>query len=127
MKLTNGELFNCKTGLDKLLILPLPIRCSYQVAKLAKRLNEPLSALEETRVTLVKKYGTLDPKTGRTEVKKEAENYPQFAKEYNELMSIENDVTFDRVKLPEDLVIEPGYLIALEKFVITPDEWKEKA
>ena len=133
MKLLNGEIFQTKEPLEKLLQVKMPVRASYALAKLALRLNEQLRIIEDVRNGLIRTYGkeSLEAK-GRLEVTPESSGWEKFVSEVNELMMTEVEMDFDKVKLPEKVVekcskceaviekpfeIEASVLMALEKFV----------
>jgi hypothetical protein len=118
MKLTNGEIFNSKEPLQKLMDERLPVKVSYGLAKLAAKLNEQLQIIEQVRQGLIITYGEPDPKVpNRTWVNPTSDKYSKFVTEYGELMKQEVEIVLDVVTLPETLEIEPSVLMALDKFV----------
>lgn len=133
MKLNNGEIFNAREPLSKLMEQKFPVKVSYGLAKLANKLNDQLKVIDNVRNGLIKTYGEADrDNPQQIMVKPESENFPKFVEEMNELFSQEVEVVFDKVKLPEKvastcnachhnmdkmLEIEPSVLMALEKFV----------
>ena len=118
MKLTNGEIFNAKEPLAKLIQEKLPVKASYGLAKLAAKLDEQLQVIEKVRGGLVQTYGEKDPDNPQQiRVNSQSENWPKFAEEYGELMSQEVEVVFEVVTLPDTLDVEPATLMALDKFV----------
>jgi len=123
MKLINGEIFNAREPLAKLLGEKFPIKVSYGLAKLAHKLNDQLKVIDDVRNGLIKTYGEEDPENEQNiSVLQGSTNFPKFVEELEELMNQEVEVVFDKVKLPEKvdekmLEIEPSVLMALEKFV----------
>ncbi len=133
LKLTNGEIYQAKEPLQSLLEIKLPVKASYNVAKLAIKLNDKLRAIEETKNVLIKKYGKPNKdKPGQIEVLPNSEGFTPFVTEMNELMLVEEEVIFTKIKLPEKvastcdkcdhnmdkaLEIEPRILMALAKFI----------
>ncbi len=118
MKLINGEIFNAKEPLEKLLQEKLPVKISYGLAKLAAKLNEQLQIIEKVRQGLIQTYGGKDPDNPmQTRVVPGCEHWSKFAGEYGELMSQEVEIVFDVVTLPDTLEIEPAVLMALDKFI----------
>ena len=118
MKLTNGEIFNAKEPLGKLVREKMPVKTSYGLAKLAAKLNDQLSIVEKVRQGLIQTYGGKDPDNPmQIRISPQSENFPKFAEEYGELMSQEVEVVIDVVTLPDTLEIEPSILMALDKFV----------
>ncbi len=140
MLVTNGDIFGARHLVEKdkvrdplgeLIATKIPVMVSYRLAKLAIRLSEPLKVIEDVRNGLVKKYGESDDK-GQVSVNQEGENFAKFADEFNELMTQEVEVVFEKVKLPEKSAstcdkchhnmdkpfeIEPIILMSLDKFV----------
>ena len=131
MELTNLDIFSAKIPLQKLMELQLPVRTSYQVAKLSLKLNEQLKVIDEVRNGLVKNYGHPD-KNGQLRVEPDGEGFQLFIGEFNELMEERVDIKFDKVKLPENVSstcdachhnmvkafeVEPSILMALDKFI----------
>jgi len=127
VKLTNGEIFNAQEPLKRLLAEKLPVKDAFKLAKLAKKLDDQLLAINQTRQGLFKTYGDLDPTQQNYRVKpyiddgngKAIENpkVAKFREEMEELMAIETEIVFSAVELPGTLEIEPRDLMMLEKFV----------
>ena len=53
MKITNGEIFNTKAPLDKLMAARLPIKTCYQLAKIAKLLSDHIAIIGQMRDKLI--------------------------------------------------------------------------
>ena len=139
MKVTNGEIFEAREPLGKLLVKEMPVKASYKLATLAHKFNDQLKIVEQVRVGLFKTYGQSDPsnpaqfKCPPHIVETDAagamvlvnglpnmiENpkFPKFMAEMTELMEQEIEIVVDAVALPDTLEIEPAVLMALEKFV----------
>ena len=130
MKLTNGEIFNAKEPLQKLLAEKPPFEVSYGLAILASKLDPQLGVIEKVRQGLFKTYGTPNPDNPQqlkapqptipdgSELKDGGGNSildgggnptfnmvenPQavkFVSEYNELMSKEVEIVLDVVEIP---------------------------
>lgn len=133
MKLSNGEIFMAREPLAKLMEQKFPVKVSYNLAKMANKLNEQLKVIDEVRNGLIKTYGKPDEDNPQQlTVAQDSENFPKFMEEFAELMNQEVELVFDKVKLPEkvaatcdkcshnmdkSLEIEPNILLTLEKFV----------
>lgn len=123
MKLLNGEIFNAREPLQKLIEKELPVKVAYGLAKMVNRLNEQFKIIEDVRQGLIRKYGEADKEDPqKMEVKASSENYPKFVVEMTELMNQEVEVVIEKVKLPEEvdgkpLQLEPSILMALEQFI----------
>ena len=118
MKLTNGIVFGSREALQKLMAERLPVKTSYWLAKMARKLNDQLEVIEAVRIGLIKQYGTQDEGEQNVSVKAGSENYARFVADFNELMSQEVELDIEKVKLPEDgLTIAPEVLFALDPFI----------
>jgi len=131
MKVTNGDIFRAREPLQKLMAEKFPVITSYKLAKMASQLQEQLKVMEDVRNGLIKKYGTKDER-GRFTVQPESENWARFVEEFEELMSQEVTIVFEKVKLPQKIAatcdachhnmdksyeIEAQTLMALDKFI----------
>ena len=118
MKLTNGEIFNAKEPLEKLMAQKFPVKVSYGLAKLASKLNDQLQVIEKVRQGLIVTYGEKDKDNPQNiRVIPGGDKWLKFAAEYDELMSQETEIVFEVVTLPDTLEIEPSIMMALEKFI----------
>ena len=118
MKLKNGEIFNAKEPLGKLIQEKLPVKVSYGLAKLASKLDGQLVVIEKVRQGLFETYGEQDPDNpSQTRVLPGSEGFPKFMEELGELMNQEVEIVFDVVTLPDTLEVEPTVLMALDKFI----------
>ena len=123
MELINGEIFNAREPLGKLMEQKFPVKTAYGLAKMANKLNEQFNIIEQVRNGLIKTYGEADKNNPQQiSVKQDGENFQKFVEEITELMNQEVEVVIEKVKLPEmvdgkPLEIEPNILMALEKFV----------
>ena len=137
MNLNNGEIFMSREPLAKLMEQKFPVRVSYNLAKMAGKLNEQLKVIDEVRNGLIRTYGKTDKDNPQQlSVDPKGKDYPKFLEEFNELMNKEEEIDFGKtevpVKLPEKvagtcdschhnmdrmLEIEPSTLMALDKFI----------
>ena len=136
MKITNGELYGANEALGRLAEIKLPVKTSLQVAKLANKVGEKLKPVEEVKKGLVKTYEIYSEPNERggevIKTKGDEKNLEKFASEFNELLLQEDNLEFEKIRMPEkiagtcdachhnmdvSLQIEPSILIALEKFV----------
>jgi hypothetical protein len=131
MKVSNGEIYNCKAALEELVKVKLPVKASLQAAKFANKVSDKLRAIDKVRQGLVETYGTKNDK-GQLSVTPESPKWEAFVKEFNELMEIEEEFVVEKIRIPEKvtgtcdackhnmdvtLQIEPNILMALEKFI----------
>ena len=118
MKVTNGEIFNAKEPFQQLAALKFPVLTSLAIVKVVQKLNEHLIPFEQVRDGLIRTYGTVNKdKPQEIGVHPGDENFAKFAVEYQELLSQEVELVFEKVKLPASLEIEPAILVSLEKFI----------
>lgn len=131
MKVTNRDVFESRTAIQELVGYDLPIRTSYQVATLTRKINEVLKDIDVSRRNLIQKYGT-DAERGGKEVKTDNANYDNFMSEFNELLDIEIEIIVAKIMFPEKitttcdkcghnantpLTIKPWILAALNNFI----------
>jgi len=118
VKLTNGEIFNAKKPLEKLLQEKLPVKASYGLAKIAQKLNDQLQVIEKVQKGLFQTYGEPDKENPmRLKLNPESENFSKAMAELGELMMQEIEIVFDVVTLPDTLEVDAATLIALDKFI----------
>lgn len=135
MKVTNRELTEAKGALDKLLQEKMPVRVSWGLAKLSKKVGEPIEAFILVRDGLFKKYNVKPTQNEEGVVSLTSEvdgNLEKFSEEFKELLDLTVELVVEKVKLPEKVAatcdkcnhnmdkqfeIEPVILMALEKFV----------
>ena len=115
MKLTNGELFGSKEAFGRLLVQDLPVKYSFPIVKLVKKLNDDFAAIEEQRNGLIQKYG--EAIDGQVTVQPNGKNFGKFVVEFNELMQMESGVEFDKILIPDHITISGKDLAALEPFI----------
>lgn len=104
MKITNGEVVKFVNGVGELREKKLPIKIGFAITRNLKALESVALAYEEERVKILDKYAE---KGEDGEYVTEGDSYKidemdAYAKELQELLDIENDVQFQRVKM-EDL------------------------
>lgn len=111
-----GILKAIEEPLIKLVKLELPIKTSYKLSKILKKVGQELADLEEERVKLVKKYGDQDDESQSIQVK-DSEKYEEFAREFGELLQEEITLDFDPISidaLGDEATFSPAELAALE-------------
>lgn len=109
MKLKLGLLFNAVGNLQrpgplsKLANAPLPIKFSFRISKVLKRVQEELSVFESKRLGLVEKYAKRNAKgeVNKREMKVDEKNMAAFQEEFNELAALETDIDFEPFKLSQ--------------------------
>jgi len=132
MKLTNLEIFNAREPLGQLMKEKLPVKTSYGLAKMAAKLNDQLKVVDDVRNGLIRTYGAPDPNShNQIAVRQQIEQkdaagqivmvdnpqFPKFMAEMGELMHMETEIVFEKVKLPDTLEIPATVVMALDKFI----------
>ena len=142
MKVKNEELYSANNALGTLVDIKLPLRASLQVAKLTTKIADKLKPVEEVRKGLIRNNEITGEEGGIKSSKAEhkswdyskaiPENVEKFINEFNELMAMEEEFVFEKIKLPENIAstcdachhnmsksleIEPRILMALDKFI----------
>lgn len=116
MKLTNGDLFASKDAFQRLMDRDdIPVKYSFAIVKLIKKLSTDFSAIEEQRNSLIRKYGK--EKNGQVRIEQGSENFAKFVVDFSELMKIETEVIFTKVKIPDNINIKGQDLLVLEPFI----------
>jgi hypothetical protein len=116
MKLKNGTIFVCKEPLQRLVDREdLPVKYGIKVVRLARKVNEEIASIESMRNNLIKKYG--EEKDGKIQIKEDSENFPKFVVEYTELMDSEVDLEFEKIVIPDNLIVPTKDLATLEPFI----------
>lgn len=99
--MTNNEIIKLYRGLDRLSqddSLKFSVATCFLLFKNKKILTPVIESIKETRMILLKKYGT--PQDGGITIPNE--RLPEFQKEYNELMDTENEIELNKISI-EDL------------------------
>lgn len=122
MKLSNWDIFNAAKPLEVLSKKEWPVKTSYQIIVLMKKLSGQLEVIEKIRINLIQKYGTKDEKTGGMIVPEDSENWKKFMSELNEIMRQEIDIEIEKIELPNQvdgktIQIEPSALFLIDKFI----------
>ena len=116
MKLTNGDLYVSREAFQRLIERDdIPVRYAFEIVKLVKKLNLDLVAIEDQRLGLIRKYGK--EAKGQIKIEQGDDNFSKFVVDFNELMQIETEVVFIKVKIPDNIKITGQDLAALEPFI----------
>ena len=121
MKLKLGELNIVLESLNKLIDKEIPIKTSYKLSKLTKKIIDEYSIYEENRMKLINKYAEKDVDNNIIINKKDnsttmiGENKINFNKEFTELINIEMELEFEKIKLDDlgEISISPRNLLYL--------------
>ncbi len=108
MKLKNSEILETKEALDKLSKLKLPVRCSMQGAEIEIVLDKKIAAFAKVRDGLFTQYD-IERKPSAIEgqvefsSKQGEEALQGFINEFSELLNLEVEIVFEKMKLPEKI------------------------
>lgn len=108
-------------GLGTIIGDHLPIKASYWISKLTRKIETEFKHFEEARLVLVKKYGDVDEK-GELVIKDNQyvfKDRVSFDKEFAELRATEIEIDFNPIPLSMfgDCNVTPASLLALDKFI----------
>ena len=121
MKTTLKKIVNAKDVFVKLSQKTLPVKESYNIAKLIRAVDAELAVYNSERMKLFKKYGELIEDGKKYRVL--PENEELFYKELNELLEQEVELAVKPVCLMSDLFISAQELLAIEDFIeVTEDD-----
>ena len=122
MKIKLGELSTIIGSLNKLIDKEIPIKTSYKLSKLTRNLMNEYKIYEDNRMKLINKYAEKD-ENGNIKINKEDNtimilngNRDKFNNEFIELVNIEIELEFDKIKLDDlsDVMISPRDLLNLD-------------
>ena len=115
MKVTLNQVVNSQEVFQKLLSEKFPIKLAYQIQKNFRAIEPELKQYESTRQGLITgKYGTKQ-EDGNWKV--ETEQMEDYVKELTDLLSLEINFDFNKVKLPDTYEMTSGEVYVLEWFL----------
>lgn len=111
------DIVNAKSVLEKLAVSNLPIKIAYRVSKILKKANIEYKDFDDTRISLIKKYGEVK-EDGSFEVFEDKKQ--QFSEDISLLLT--EDVKGEFFKLdidefPSSLELTPSEMSFLEPFL----------
>ncbi len=118
IKMTLHELIEAQSSLTEVLQMELPVKISYWVAKIAKKLDKELKNYYEQRIKLIQKYGVAIEK--EIEIEKNGKKVKEKQKTNDWKLLPENEVIFNKehkelLKVEVKIDMEPVKLNDLEK------------
>jgi hypothetical protein len=108
-----GNLAESVEALKVLYNEKLPIRVSYRLSKMMDSIQSELNKLQEAMIELAKKYG--DPVNDRINIREE--NKEEFKKLLIELGEETVKFDFDKLQLPETILISAKHIKDLNYFI----------
>ncbi|QNO14916.1 hypothetical protein HYG86_09090 [Alkalicella caledoniensis] len=116
-----GELKGILEGLQVLIEKEIPIKVSYRISKMVKKVVEEYNLFEESRQKLLEKHGEKDEKGQLISkegmvVFKDAE---EFHKEFHSLSNTDIELDIKSLKLDDlgNITLSPKTLLALDKVI----------
>ena len=133
MKVKNGDVFvalteqddgeggKTKSPLKQLIDIGFPIKTSYQLAKMAHKLDSQFKIINEVKDGLLFKHGEKND-DGMININPTHKNWGKFIEEFNELLETEVELGMEKVQIPEkigdkDIEVSANILINLDQFV----------
>jgi hypothetical protein len=116
IKLSLAELVNMQSSLRELTKIKMPVKASYNLMKLLKKVDAELLDFESQKLQLFEKYGTRVEDELRIE--KDSLNYEKFATDMNDLLAVEVEFKMERIKMSDlgsHFVIDVNDLLLMEK------------
>jgi len=112
MTLKLGEIVGAEKQIETLLDLKFPVKVSYKIKRLADKIQPELKAFREKNLELFKKYGTHDPEKDVYTLDI-PENHKVFNKEFAELLEVEVNLDFEKIKIADlgDTLVEPKTMV----------------
>lgn len=101
MKMTNNEIFNSAVALHQAFAeaTTLPIRVNFYLQKNKTVLNDLAKEIEESRIAILQKHGTLNEENNQFEFEKD--KVQTVITELNELFSLEQEIKIYTVKIED--------------------------
>ena len=99
IELTNAQIVTLNQSLSDLRKsnAVLNIKVSYKLSRIGKVISSFMNTIEQEQMKLYQKYGEQQDDS----IKVGAENIEAFTKEYEDLMSVKNEVEINPIKLEE--------------------------
>lgn len=124
IKVAITDILNGTEILQKLSNTELKAKLAWQVSRLLKAVDKEVQEFNETRMTVIKKYGEKDENgelvtDDKGNCKIIAEEVNNFTAELNELVTSEIEINANKIKIEdiENLNFTPAEMNALEAFI----------
>jgi hypothetical protein len=120
IQMSVAQVVTSEKPIANILAAKLPVKAAYQLAKIGKTLGKELETFNEQRNKLITELGRVNG-SGVPEIKAEDENFPEFVRQMNDLLSMQIKIDLDPVKLDalgDKAEIAPSDLIACDGFII---------
>lgn len=124
-----ADLLNSTETLQKLSQQDFKAKLAWSIARLLKAAEVEIQSFNDTRMTLIKKYGEKDENgelvtDDKGNCKILEEGIETFGKELNELINTEIEINANKIKMDllEDIDFTPSDMAVLEPFVEFDEE-----
>lgn len=124
-----ADLLNSTETLQKLSQQDFKAKLAWSIARLLKAAEVEIQSFNDTRMTLIKKYGEKDENgelvtDDKGNCKILEEGIEAFGKELNELINTEIEINANKIKMDllEDIDFTPSDMAVLEPFVEFDEE-----
>lgn len=128
IKIKLGDLVDSTETLQKLSQKELKARLALSIARLLKEAEREIQYFNDTRMNLIRKYGTKDENgelitDDRGNCKIDDANLTEFSSELNDLIAVEVELNAGKIKIDllENLDFTPGDMAVLEPFIETEE------
>ena len=113
MQIKLKEIVNSEKAIKELIKIKFPIKTSYRIKRLFDKIQPDLDTFREKNLELFKKYGTHDSEKD-IYLLDIPENIPTFNKEFSELVDLDVNLDFEKIKIDElsETEVEPQYLVS---------------
>ena len=120
MKVKMLVLIKSLNSLKVLCSLKIPVKTSFKLSRLMKKINEEVTIYEELQKKLVDEYGVIGDDKEFKVVSVGSEHYEKVNLELNEILDTEIEFDFEPINIEElgNIEIEPAHLHSLEHLFI---------
>lgn len=123
IEVTVEEIVDSTSVVKQMMNMAMKSRVAYQIARLARELENELKTFENERMKLIQKYGEKDEngdlktdENGQYTIPKD--NIKEFGDESNELLETKVELNVNKIKLEDlDCELNPGQILRIMPFV----------
>lgn len=117
IKVTAGELTVMVDPLRDLTTAKMPSGVGYLVARLAQKLEKEIQLVVTRQAEIMRKYKAVETEEGNLKLTTENLHFTKARLELNDLFAQEITIDASIVMIPRNIILEPGTLLLLDKFV----------
>lgn len=127
LAITLDQAVNAREALRELIKQNLPAKDAFSLVRLIQKLDQELTAFEQTRAGLIRQYGVAAPELGEGMVRFEGEGREEWERQIAELLAQTIDLPPARVRLSTLGPIAPATLLPLLWLIEDDTEGAEQA